>query len=91
MFKPQAYVLRLDLFFRIENEKKEIAEEKLRREKSKKERFEKEKQRKAKEMERRAAQLKEIQGEAAPLIVVFDFFKSCRRGEKRRKKMSTMN
>jgi hypothetical protein len=43
------------------------------------------------EMERRAAQLKEIQGEAAPLIVVFDFLKSCRRGEKRRKKMSTMN
>ena len=83
--------MRLDLFFRIENEKKEIAEEKLRREKSKKERLEKEKQRKAKEMERRAAQLKEIQGTREILVIVLDFFKSCRRGGKKRKRTITMN
>ena len=94
-------MLRPDHFFRIENEKKEIAEEKVRREKSKKERFEKEKQRKAKEMERRAAQLKEIQGtwlldlvvltQAFRLNSQLDFLKSCRHGEKKRKRMITMN
>jgi len=103
MLKPQAFVLRPDHFFRIENEKKEIAEERVRREKSKKERFEKEKQRKAKEMERRAAQLKEIQGtwlleislvvltQAFRLNSQLDFLKSCRHGEKKRKRMITMN